>query len=198
MFFSFGCFVSIAGTGFTDPILTQSIIVSVKNNSATISWQVSQATGVRRYELEKSLDGVNFFYLTAMSANTVGFSEKNTALDENVAEGKNFYRLKTVYANGSYEYQSNTAFVNNLQLFTPTILPQVTDKSLYIWMPDNRNIAQINITDAAGRQMLQLAYVKVVANLAEISLGNLAQGVYYANVVSAKNEQAAILKFAKK
>lgn len=153
-------------------------------NSSEISWQALKQAKVRRYELEKSTDGANFNYVTAVAGKAASFA----VADDNLSESMNYYRLKIVTANGNSRY-SKIVSVNN----TPTsavvkVLPAQLDNKLYIWVPANTIISSATIADASGRNVVEHSAVNNVTNLAEVSISSLKAGVYTIHLTSNQGE----------
>ena len=81
------------------------------NNKISVEWNVEYENNVAGYEIEKSLDGVNFKKVSFQNA----YSTNSTAatynwIDENPFNGNNFYRIKMVDKDGQFKY-SKVVFV---------------------------------------------------------------------------------------
>ena len=72
-------------------------------NAGEVTWHSVNHIKVRRYELEKSADGINFTYVTARPAGANAQSNFSVK-DEYLFEGVNYYRLKIVDKNGNFNY----------------------------------------------------------------------------------------------
>ena len=82
---------------------TEAVILSDVNlqttftkNTVQISWQATQQTTVRRYELEKSTDAENFYYITSFA----GSEKVYAAEDKNLSAAVAYYRLKIMDTDG--------------------------------------------------------------------------------------------------
>lgn len=165
---------------------------SIINENGQIQWQTS-ALGqqVIRYELEKSTDGVQFSYVTAIAGN----KEVNeyAVTDRNVLWGKNYYRIKIVTA-------STTAYSNVIVLNkTPkaTIAPAVVTNSVQIWVPTNVYIHTAIIKDAFGNIVKQQQQLVNEPNMSGIDVKALQKGSYTVKLL-AQNGDVTNLQFTKK
>jgi len=52
--------------------------------------------------------------------------------DKNDEEGSNYYRVKTIYKDRTFHYQSKTAVIKNKNIVSPVILPQIAENNLYV------------------------------------------------------------------
>lgn len=75
-----------------------------KNNGVQIEWSALSETNVDRYEVEKSINGINFTSRGAIKAINNSSIANYTTLDSSPAQGKNFYRVKTIDKNGRITY----------------------------------------------------------------------------------------------
>ncbi len=142
-------------------------------------------TGYRndRFVIERSADGVNFEAILAYDATgKTDAINKYTELDANPLQGDNFYRLKLIYADASFEYtpiqRVNFTKVPDFGLF-PNPAQEVVFMDLKRFLGKN---VTISVQDQLGRAM----YVQEVVNLAipmhRIELGDFDNGLYIIQV----------------
>lgn len=170
--------------------------VSVVKDISEVSWQGIKQLKVRRYELEKSTDGENFNYISAIPGNRIS-GTKYTAEDRNLNEGMNYYRLKIVDNNGNYNYSRVITLEKKANVPEIKIMPGVVADELYIWLPANTQVSKAVITDVSGRRVKEDATVTNFTNVAGVQLGRLPLGMYNINVLT-NTGQTANLKFSKK
>jgi len=105
-------FIIVYKTGGILPVTFTSVAASQQANGIGVKWQVSNQTNVREYLVEKSLNGRNF---NTAAAVPVATSNSTLAtynwLDVNPVQGANYYRIKSVDANGKF---TNTQIVKVL------------------------------------------------------------------------------------
>ena len=165
-------------------------------NTGEITWQVIKQIKVRRYELEKSSDGVNFSYVSATPGN-MGKQKTYSIQDKYLFNDMNFYRLKIVDNKGNYSYSKVTSFDRRNIVAEVKVMPAIANNELYIWLPANTQVNKVSITDAMGRGVIENASVNNLTNLASVSVSNLATGMYQINITT-NTGVTTNLKFSKK
>ena len=184
---------AMASSILTTPVILADINlkVSFANNTVNISWQATQQMKVRRYELEKSIDGENFIYVTAFAG-----SEKqyNTA-DNNLFAGTSYYRLKIVGEKNNSLYSSIELIDTKANANEIRILPTQLDDKLFVWVPSNTSISCASISGADGK-MQRKAIVNNSNNIAAVEIKGLPAGVYSLGLKTNKGETVK-LKFSK-
>ena len=89
----------------TTPVTIASIKANVQNDKVSVDWNVENQSNMKQYEVERSADGKNFSIVAEIAANNNSSSSYNW-LDENAAQGNNYYRIRSVDVNGKIEYSS--------------------------------------------------------------------------------------------
>jgi hypothetical protein len=166
--------------------------VTLQNNVGEITWQGLSRLKVMRYELEKSIDGKNFSYVTAVAGNNGNYALE----DRNISENVNYYRLKIVSKNGNVAYSTVASIDLNSTLADMKVLPTQLDQKLSIWVPANTKISNASINDACGRQIIQHAAIDNAMNFASVEIASLPVGLYKINLTTNKGETKS-LKFTK-
>jgi hypothetical protein len=149
----------------------------LNNNTATLKWQTQNEKDMEQFEIEKSVDGVNFDFVGSVKAsNTANASYVfNNELNSNGA----YYRLKMKETNGNATH-SKTVFLQkntkvDLQVFPN---PANTQVSIISSTP----LGNVTITNAAGAIVKQIT----VTNKAyTFDISKLPIGTYY---LSASNK----------
>jgi hypothetical protein len=97
------------------------------DKTVTLQWKVALQQGIEEYIVEESMDAVNYNYLGRVpSSQTDNYTY--TFIDQLVATGNNYYRLKTVEQNGKHAY-SDVIMVNLKAGIKVNVYPNpVTDK----------------------------------------------------------------------
>lgn len=165
---------------------------SISNNTVRLSWRASQQTKVRRYELEKSSDGENFFYITSFA----GSEKLYTTVDKNFFTGIAYYRLKIIDAEGKVLYTKTEDINTRKKGEAIHILPTVLDANkLHIWVPVNTSISCAAISGVDGR-LHRKAVINEGTNLAYVDITGITAGVYKLTVQTNKGETLQ-LKFTR-
>ena len=165
-------------------------------NAGEVRWQSLKYIKIRRYELEKGSDGINFSYVTAKPG-SIHAQDNYTVKDEYLFEGINYYRLKIVDQKGNFNYSKIASFDRKAIAAEIKIMPAIADDELYIWLPVNTQIIRASVTDVMGREIIENATVTNLTNLASLPVTNLAAGMYQINILTTTGITAN-LKFSKK
>jgi len=81
------------------PLLFISVNAWQKNKNILVEWKVGNDNNIDHYEIEHSVDGVQF--LIRDDKNALGLNESvNSYLDESPINGNNFYRIRGIDKNG--------------------------------------------------------------------------------------------------
>jgi hypothetical protein len=83
------------------PVRFATVSAGQKNIDIEVKWVVENELNVSKYEIELSADGSKFTAGGTVSANGHG---SYAWIDGNVAKGENFYRIKSINRDGSFEY----------------------------------------------------------------------------------------------
>ncbi len=167
--------------------------VAEENNVAVISWKGVAKNKAIRYEIEKSTDGENYFYVTAVAANCKAY----TVQDRNYTDGANFYRLKIVGKNGRIAYSKAISISKSSSYNEIKIMPEVVKDELYIWLPANTQVSKALIADISGREINRSFAITNMSNAASVQLGLLPAGMYSVKIVT-NTGTITSMKFAKK
>lgn len=168
---------------------------TIEENNGRINWVSSKQLKVRRYELEKSSDGENFNYITAIAGNIASVSNYSVQ-DKNLSDARNYYRLKIVAANGTKHYSKIISLDAVAKQEEIKILPTQLNQKIFIWMPTNISISNASISDASGRNILQHTLITNATNLADVEISRLPIGLYNIELLTNKGETVK-LKFSK-
>ena len=192
-------FISNTSFGGNTALSTEtSYILTVINGekAGEVNWQPLKNVKVLRYELEKSNDGVNFTYVTAVSG-TVSSIKNYSVQDRNLTEGMNYYRIKMITDNGGNIYSNIVSFDKKDNEAPIQILPAVVSDDLYIWLPSNTQVSNTLITDVSGRKVNRNFAINNFTNAASVKLGRLPAGFYNITVTTTTGI-AANFRFSKK
>lgn len=82
------------------PVKFVSIKASLKNKDIQVDWSVAEETGVQKYEVERSADGISFSKAGEVAARGNNSSENYNWLDVHPMAGNNFYRVRSIDIDG--------------------------------------------------------------------------------------------------
>jgi hypothetical protein len=84
------------------PVTYTSIKASKKNLDVEVEWQVAEESGIQKYEIEKSADGIYFYTAGTVAARGNNSTEVYDWLDTNPVTGNNYYRVRAIQTDGSF------------------------------------------------------------------------------------------------
>jgi hypothetical protein len=146
-----------------------------------ITWLTTTENNFSHFEIEKSIDGVNFITITTIAGK--GGKSKETAytFDDNEVKAIQYYRLKYVDANGQYTY-SNILRVNRDDVTNTKVLfsNRVTTMLALRLIDMNTDNLSIKIIDNSGREVRrQNVKINPGENSLNINTGAIPSGFYY-------------------
>jgi acid phosphatase type 7 len=165
------------------PVNILGYTVSYNNNKVDIKWQTTQEINCKEYLLEKSNDGVNFYFFKALPAN--GFtnqSKKYDAIDFSPNTGANYYRLSVIDNDGRKEIVAVKKVIAGKQsVFSYTAIPISEDQiQLIINDPSSQSFV-MSLYDISGKKVMTK---KVARN----SYLELEAGFYFIKLINEAGE----------
>jgi hypothetical protein len=152
-----------------------------------ITWGTITENNSADFEIERSTDGIHFIKIGKVAAAGTSNKELKYQFDDSkVSSGNNYYRLKMIDANGSYQY-SNIALVNvSVKGFRITnVYPSpFADRINVDVMSENDGEVNIKITSTTGKSMMNKTYNinNGTATITITSLEGFSKGLYIMQV----------------
>jgi hypothetical protein len=87
------------------PVTFTSVKATQKNTAIAVEWKVENQSKLKQYEVEKSVDGSGFSKVVTIAVDNSSASVYNW-LDQNVVDGYNYYRIRSVDMDGKTQYTS--------------------------------------------------------------------------------------------
>jgi hypothetical protein len=165
----------------TLPIQWKSFSGNTDGRINYLDWVTATETETDYFELERSLDGINFEGITLVVAAGNSTSERYYSYnDEFPLEGVNYYRIKLVNLNGSIEYSNTIALELNKTFTGYKFYPNPTDGSvIYSFSNDKVDILDIEVFDMIGKTVKKIeTESRVGLNSLNIDLSDLDSGCY--------------------
>jgi hypothetical protein len=158
-----------------------------------LNWSVMNNDEIRFFEVERSIDGINFFPLQTMNSVASDLSTVNYEFTDNEApkeSNTSYYRLKIInVANqGSYSKIIRLSINGNLNGRVKIFPNPVTDKLLVsIYAPYSQKV-ELFIYDGSDRLMrsTQVALEKGNSNLTISDFQSWPSGIYSVKVIAGK------------
>lgn len=146
-----------------------------------LTWMTTSEKNFSHFDIEKSLDGVNFTRIGTKAGKGNSNSQVGYLFDDNEMKSLQYYRLKYVDADGKYMYSNitrvsrddvNTAKVVFSNHVTSTLALRIIDL--------NTENLSIRIIDNSGREIKsQKVKVNPGENSFNLNTGSIPKGLYY-------------------
>ncbi len=165
--------------------------------TALIQWKTTEEVKSDYFVVERSIDGTNYSNLTNnIPAIGQGSNIRNyQAIDYNPNADMNYYRLKIVDIDGSFEYSKVLMVKMKGLKGSPIIIGGVIRNGRMIDISINslrQATVSMTISDATGR-VLQQFRANLVAGLNTISRpAGLTKGIYYITLIQADGTRQTI------
>ncbi|MDI3322734.1 S8 family serine peptidase [Pinibacter soli] len=157
------------------PLTLLAFTADVKNAKGILNWQTTKEINTQSFIIEKSLDGIQFKQIGAVPAKNNGTVINNYSfVDDNLATGKNYYRLKMTDLDGRYTYSQIRAISYNQNNFDVSIYPiPATGNMVYI--KTSANCSSIELKDMTGKR---LTFTKTSGKQNTLYISGISSGVY--------------------
>lgn len=105
LYTSGGPFAKVYNLNNTLPVTFGSVKAHEKNECIQVDWYVGTESNILHYDIEKSVNGNDFFKIIEMAARSNNNNAQSYSnFDKNPVEGNNFYRIKAVESSGKVNY----------------------------------------------------------------------------------------------
>ncbi|MBL7731917.1 MAG: T9SS type A sorting domain-containing protein [Chitinophagaceae bacterium] len=184
--------------GYTLPPLVLPVKLSsfnaVKSGSQTlVSWQTASEENLQSFAVERSLNGVDYSTIgTVIPAGNSSTTRGYTFTDVAPANGKNYYRLRSVSANGSNDYSAVALVIfgkdNQLLLFPNPVKDILTIKNATAG-------GTVAVFDLNGKQVLSQKIPASNSQPVTIRMNGFPAGMYMVQLTAnGKIAQGTIVK----
>lgn len=170
--------------------------------TATLEWETASEWNNSHFEIERSIDGVNFQYVASVSGQ--GTSSVNTnysAIDkEPYSENVSYYRLKQVDFNGDYEYSNIEALnlpqgINVINLFPN---PAIDDLNVLVTSSEEIEVV-LSIKNNLGQEVFNRnSHLSKGMNTLKMEIPNLSVGNYTVEISATNGIGTVERKFIKR
>jgi hypothetical protein len=133
------------------PVIWQNVKAQLTNNQTLVSWATSQEINTSLFEIEHSVDGINFVKIGQQNAagNSTNISYYNFTHPKPAA-GFNYYRIKQIDINGSNKYSVIVKVLNRNDIKETIIAPNPVSNILNVVEPTSKYISSIEVYDNKG------------------------------------------------
>ncbi len=180
------------------PVNFTSISAVKKNNNIAVEWKVENEININSYEIEKSVDGINFTKMGNKVANgnlTAGAATYSW-LDVQATAGDNYYRIKSISNRGSFEYSSIVKVAITKPGAGFTVYPNpVTDGNINLQINNlPAGIYTVRLLNNAGQVMIEKVITHISGNVINSikPATTLVNGTYLLEINGPENKQTVI------
>ena len=188
---------------FTDCMMTLPVELTSFTGKAVyktseLKWTSEAEIDLGSYELQRSRDGISFSMIAIVFAKN-GLKNNYSYTDIHPDDGSNFYRLKMIEKDGTYNYSNvvilNFGEVKNVQA---QIIPNPVKTNINLQMRGlPTGSYRIEITNTIGQSQFTNRINITQNNQAEtiISPSSMSNGIYYLSIFDEKNNRIKSINF---
>ncbi len=183
----FSPFTFAGTTSLVVPVKLSSFTATKQDKTVKLNWTTEQEINSKSFIVERSPDQRNWNEITRLNAAGNSNVRLNyTAADYNPAKGINYYRLRSLDADGKFSYSviRPVYFGDNGAV---VIAPNPASDKTTIYLPGNTAIVSIQIFNVNG-QLIKT--VSTAGEFVQIDVSNFSKGIYTVKL-SSKNMNEA-------
>ncbi len=165
-----------------------------QSQGVALTWATASELDNKGFEVQTSADGRNFKTIAFVESKvgTTSLAQNYSFTHRNPSAGTNYYRLRQVDFDGTFEF-SKTIAVQFALATASTVYPTMATEQVTVKLMHTDEQRAVLLSDMNGRQLIQLQ------NPAErevtLPVSNLQQGIYFVTVLSgAQKETFRIMK----
>ncbi|MES2431955.1 MAG: T9SS type A sorting domain-containing protein [Bacteroidota bacterium] len=178
------------------PVTISSIKATMLNTKhVTIEWKVENEINIIKYEVERSVDGISF--KTIDIKNVVGLNSTSSIynlLDVAPIEGNNYYRIKSIDANGQFKYsQIVKVALDGSQISSINIYPNTIKNNMINLQLNNQmgGLYNVRLINSDGRLIFkkEMTVSKGNSNQVLKPISSLSSGVYQLEIINTDKQK---------
>jgi len=177
------------------PLPVRFISIKAAKNAfgVSISWTVAEQVNVKNYEVERSVDGIQFDAVGRVAANTNSSIESQYSFsDNNLSPVTSFYRIKTVDNDGSVKYSSVVKVNGGDKRRNFTVLSNpVTNNVINVQFSNQpAGVYKLAVINAAGNSIMNrnVSYAGGTSNESLSLPGTVSPGICWLQITTPANE----------
>jgi hypothetical protein len=171
------------------PITLKSFTASKEGSSSLLNWATSHETNNLHFEVQHSIDGVNFKAIsTVVSKGNTSTGHQYTFTHALPVKGINYYRLKQVDKSGSFTFSNIVNVEFNQTAIVINVFPNPVKDILHLQHSMN-GLQEILLKDATGRTIKQ---VRIGALSIDIPVNDLSSGTYFVCLVGSNGTETKL------
>lgn len=160
------------------PVTWEFFKVSSNDHSVNLTWQTASELNNDYFLVERSSDGHQYKEIAQIAGNgTTNTVSKYSFQDVSPVQGRNYYRLKQVDADGHFQY-SEIRSIDVKVISSITIFPNPVKHTLIVdGLPDRPN-GNVQIINSTGKSIQQMELLNIESQYI-IDLKHLPKGIYF-------------------
>lgn len=177
------------------PVVLTSFDAALVGNSVYLDWTTSTEINTSHFAIERSVDGAVFETIGNVAASGNSYEPRTYgAVDSRPLFGKNYYRLKMVDIDGSFEY-SPIVEVYQTPVTPFVTYPNPTSDLFRMRLEHPRGGAvQVRFTDMMGRTIQAMTWDATPGSELEVPVADWAAGIYTWQLVFEKQTYSGTLR----
>jgi len=171
------------------PVNFVSVRAAKTDGGVAVNWKVAQPINIATYNVERSIDGVNFTSFATIKATALNdyAVTDNQLPDENII----FYRIQSVEQNGTKRYSAIAQVRLNNKTEVVSIYPNPVKEVMNVTINSTENTAYtLRIVNLAGKEVMRKS--EIDSKKFSMNVSHLAGGVYTVEFTNAKGEKSVI------
>jgi hypothetical protein len=174
------------------PVRLISFTAKKQGATALLNWATSMELNSSRFDVEKSADGHTFVKTGTVQAQGNSNAVTNYSFTDNTPfKGANYYRLKVIDIDGTYEYSDMKKLEFNTGSVEAVAYPNPVTNTLYIKNLHGNNVIELINTDGKI-----IKTVSASSSTKDIDMSTLAKGVYLLKITEG-NALSTVIKVIK-
>ncbi len=171
------------------PVELTSFTARTNNENVDLNWETASELNSQSFQIEKSNNGEDFKMIGEVrSAGTTAETQYYNFTDNNPSKGTNYYRLKQVDFDGTFEYTKiiNIEFYN--QGFEFTIKPNPASDFINVQLVSNeRSDYRIELIGMDGRVVRTFSEeLNLLNENLRLNLTSISSGIYFLKINNVK------------
>lgn len=177
------------------PVTITGFTAQKNAESVFLKWYATYETGFKKYEIERSSDGIKFYTIGEVAGRNLA----NYSFIDNNLPNTNmvYYRLKMIDVDGHFENSKTIAIRIANNFSNALVYPNPTKENLFVkLLQPLKESSHLLITDMSGRIVYQQLVANGQTNI-NLDVAALATGRYFIKIINSSqliNESFIIIK----
>lgn len=174
----------------TLPSTGLNLTAALTGNNVNLNWKTQTELNSKQFEIERSVDGVNFSQIGAQQAAGNSTTEKSyTLMDPNMNVNVYYYRVKLVDLDGRYGY-SNIAVVRKSDIRGIRVFPNPAITQLSLEFSNMKGNYTVSLYNSTGQEVSKQAVnINATTQYVQVNRNALPAGSYSVRISNADNTE---------